>query len=91
MKIKLKDTNGITLKTKDKVCTEDIEILVDESIGSGSGGGESYENGDDMLWGISGYTVTINNSSTTYQGTVFYSLDNGVTWNDFYDLINKGI
>jgi surface protein len=35
MKIKLKDTNGITLKTKDKLCTEDIEIVVDDSIGNG--------------------------------------------------------
>lgn len=32
MKIKLKDTKGITLKTKDKLCTEDIEIIVDRKL-----------------------------------------------------------
>lgn len=36
MKIKLKDKNGVTLKTKDKLCNEDIQIVLDESI---SGGG----------------------------------------------------
>lgn len=32
MKIKLKDTKGIILKTKGKMCEEDIEIVLDEVI-----------------------------------------------------------
>jgi hypothetical protein len=35
MKIKINDTNGLILKTKDKVCKEDIDIVLDDSISNG--------------------------------------------------------
>ena len=35
MKIKINDNNGLILKTQNKVCKEDIEIIVDKNLGSG--------------------------------------------------------
>lgn len=37
MQIKITSKNGIKLKTKDKYCTDDINILVDESLLGGGG------------------------------------------------------
>jgi hypothetical protein len=31
MKIKITDINGITLKTQDKLCPEDIKVVVDRT------------------------------------------------------------
>lgn len=43
MNIKIKDKNGITLKTKDKFVKEDINVLVDESILGGDSVGASIK------------------------------------------------
>ena len=59
MKIKINDTNGLILKTKDKVCKEDIEIVVDENLGSGV----TYDKYTGKFTGnaiiVNGYTVKI--------------------------------
>lgn len=48
MKLKIKNKNGVILKTKNTVVTEDIEVVPDESIINGSG---SYEDGDELVYG----------------------------------------
>ena len=48
MKLKIKNKDGIILKTKNTVVTEDIEVVPDESIINGSG---SYEDGDELIYG----------------------------------------
>jgi hypothetical protein len=59
VRIKINDTNGLILKTKDKVCKEDIEIIVDENIG----GGVAYDKYTGKFTGnaiiVNGYTVKI--------------------------------
>ena len=45
MQIKITSKNGIKLKTKDKYCTDDINILVDESLLGGGALNQVYADG----------------------------------------------
>lgn len=72
MKIKINDTNGLILKTKDKVCKEDIEIILDESLGS-------VNKGYHFQRDVSSY------GAPQYPNKVFYSLDGGTNWIDIYE------
>ena len=83
MKIKIKNKNGIVLKTKDTIVTEDIEVIPDESIINGSG---EYEDGDEMIFGGVSFTNTYIvkatqqgdlNARTVSAGMVLYSTDGG--------------
>lgn len=88
MKIKIKNKNGIVLKTKDTIVTEDIEVIPDESIINGSG---EYEDGDEMIFGGVSFTNTYIvkatqqgdlNARTVSAGMVLYSTDGGSSWID---------
>lgn len=72
MKIKINDTNGLILKTKDKVCKEDIEIILGESLGSGGSQGYQFKRNDYAHGAIN------------YPNMMFYSLDGGTNWVDLY-------
>lgn len=59
--------------------------------------GGTYEDGDNLVYGEEaiGYNISFT-SVRPYQiieseGYAFYSLDNGATWNDFYNLYNDGL
>jgi hypothetical protein len=71
--IKIKNKNGITLKTANKLCAENITLILDESLFDNNGNEEQ-----------SGYTLTLNVDTEGINDSGYtYSLDNGSTWNQF--------
>lgn len=102
MNIKIKDKNGITLKTKDKFVKEDINVLVDENILGGAGA--SIKSGwQGTIVPNSGYVEKvylntnlsveeviscIENANLTYDEDGFYFLLRGETPNTFISVVN---
>ena len=84
MDIKIKDKKGIKLKTKDKFVTEDINVLVDESIlGGGGSGGLQIE----KINFTKNYSITINGSEVqtfSYQATE-------EKYNEILNIIQNGV
>lgn len=78
----IKNKNGITLKTAGTIVQEDIKLTLDSSLSP------SYENGDNLTWGVvnevKGYIVSFQEKQTVNPNTTFYSIDNGLTWNSLY-------
>lgn len=65
--IKIKNKNGIILKTANKLCTENITLVLDESLFEPTGPVLTLICDSDVL------------NSSNYQ----YSIDSGTTWNQF--------
>jgi hypothetical protein len=88
--IKVKPNENVTIKTAGTYCDRDIILEVDtENItgvtiwdGTFTGNGETEK--------PQGYNVSLRNDSTFAPGTTFFSLDDGITWTDFYDFTNGG-
>lgn len=73
MEIKISNKNGIILKTANKLCTENITLVLDESLFGNNGNEEQ-----------SGFTLTLNCASKVLNtDTYTYSLDGGSTYNQF--------
>ena len=68
MNIKIKDIKGAILKTKDKICTEDIRIILDENLKEPKGNLEITVNG---IEDVSNYaTVTVNVPTSSVGGDI---------------------
>lgn len=81
MNINISNKNGITLKTANKKCVEDIELTIDESL---LNSGESEETGYTLTLKQqtkSGYSNSVADSS--YSGVVQYQINEDGVWRDF--------
>lgn len=73
----IKNKNGITLKTAGTLVQEDIKLTLDSSLSP------SYENGDNLIYGEEGYTVTIATSSMISRQTKFKINEAPTSVNDY--------
>lgn len=71
--IKIKNKEGIILKTANKLCTENITLVLDESLFENNGNEEQ-----------SGYTLTLICDSNTLNNSGYtYSIDGGSAYSEF--------
>ena len=76
--INITNKDGIKLLTKDKKLTDDVTITIDESLLGGDT--EEYDGSWETVGGFT--AVFAETYATPADYVTYYSLDNGLTWNN---------